>query len=152
MAAAPYTSVTCNDTFTSNVNGATIAFGGSSTDTASATASAAASLLFAYGIAWGYSTAPAATQAQYNALAANHTSLSTTRSGSYNYNATTGTQYCTCAIPAAFGTPTVKDQNGFIYVPTLVGTAIVNNAQGLAVNYNFYVFGLEGAQATFTIL
>jgi hypothetical protein len=149
--ASPYTSVTCDDTFTSTVNGHVSTFNVSATSTTGSTAAGSASFTYATAIVWGYSTAPAATQAQYNALLANYKELSTTRSGSYNFSTTTGTQYCMCAIPAAFGTPTVKDQNGFVYVPTLVGTANVNNAQGLSISTNFYVFGLEGAQATFTI-
>jgi len=149
--AAGGASCTTTDTFTSNVNAHVSTFTATVTDTASATATKTATFTYKTAIVWGYSTAPAATQGQYNALVANNKQLETANAGSYDFSTTTGTQYCMCAIPAAFGTPTVKDENGFSYVPTLVGAATVNNQQGLAISTNFYVFGLIGAQATFTI-
>jgi hypothetical protein len=150
VAVSPFTSVTCNDTFTSNVNATAFVFNASAVSTLAATAAASATLTFGYGIVWGYSAAPAATQAQYNALLANFKSLSTTRAGSYNYAATTAAQYCMVAIPAAFGMPVVTS-GAFTYVPALVGTAVVANAQGLNISTNFYVLGAQGAQALFSI-
>lgn len=146
----PFTSYTIAVNFTSSIIGATStatlsATKGTSTKTSTQTITFAGAICFG-SVASG---TEAAGQSLYNTLRASGFSLHTSNGGSYPYASATGFDQV-IAIPNAFGTPTVKDGNGFVYTPVLIGNASVTE-NGTTQSVNFFTLGNPGSTVTFTL-
>jgi hypothetical protein len=145
----PFTSGTITATFADTVIGHTstatlTAVKGSTTKTATQTITWAGSI--AFGSVSGTLTAG---QTLYDTLRADGFQLHTANGGSYAFASASGVNQV-FAIPAGFGTPTVKDGNGFIYTPTLIGTSTITE-NGTSQSFNFFTVGSPGSTVTFTL-
>jgi len=147
---SPFTSANITATFTDTVIGHTstvtlTAVGTRNTPTSTQTRTYAGSIVF------GSVTSPVVGQALYNTLRADGFQLHTNNSGTYSFTSALGADQV-FGIPAAFGVPTVKDENGFIYTPVLIsGSPVSITENGTTQSFNFFTAGSTGATVQFTL-